>query len=135
VVEDAWPLQPLLIALEGDGTDLDLSVFEALVEAASLPAWRLQLADDLIRETRGVVLWLRAPDASGHRLPRSEDLDDLAAARRVLALAAAATEQADAVLAVELNGNGIGFIEAGRLDSSLEIGLLEEWSRLLGETS
>jgi hypothetical protein len=80
-----------------------------------------------------------SPDAGiGVRLPRPGQVQvveteraGLAAATRLLHDLATATRSTPTTIAVEYDGEVIGWISDGQLDESLEVGFLGEWRRAL----
>ena len=79
------------------------------------------------------------PDAGiGLHLPRQGSASDPAIERAALEAAtlfvnelATATQATDATVAVEYDGEVVGWIANGRADANVEVGLLGEWRRAL----
>lgn len=82
-----------------------------------------------------------APDAGiGVQLPRpgpdtsvEDERRALEAAERLLSELAALTRSNECVIAVEYDGEVIGWIEQGALDEALTVGLIGEWRRALDD--
>jgi hypothetical protein len=119
----------LAVFVEGSHDVLTSEAFRALAAGLASESWPLGPPISVAPPDAGIALAIHAVSAS---LDRSMDAADLDAAERLLTAVASLSEQTDAVLAVEYDGEVVGWIEGGELDNALREGLLGEWHRRLG---
>jgi hypothetical protein len=139
------PRQKLLFAVEGPFDDeMRIRVRECLAKLARSRQWLLDPPEyvdhseepedkergDLPLETLGGVLEIYSAHPP-HQLPKDVDRQCLEDVKSLVSRLMDFSREADVTFEVELDGNFVGAIEAGRMDKSLAEGFIGEWERHL----
>lgn len=136
------PRVPVLIAVDGEATDVQRTAIASVVAAiAGELTWSIAAPIFVDEEEDGVAtVGVFLEIYSGHppwgeRLPSAVDRAQLDEVRLIVDRMAEVSAKFEIDVAVELNQEAIGWIESGTADRSLSIGLLAEWERRLAESS
>jgi hypothetical protein len=140
-MRDDHPIDRLVVAVEGD---VPASVAGALRasarELAGRRSWILgppEFFDASAaggRRSVGLVLSLyTALPPWGEELDRQTDHAHLAEVKDLIGEVMRISAEHDVPFDVDFAGESIGTVESGRMDNSLEVGLIGEWERILQE--
>jgi len=143
------PRLPLLFALEGDPSDEHAAALRAVVrELVGLRAWSVgvprfvdevddsscTLPEDVPIRTVGVFVEVYSGFPPwGDRLPAAVDRSQYEDVRVLVERLAQFSREIDDDIVVEFEGEAIGWIEDGKPDRGLAVGLLGEWRRTVEE--
>jgi hypothetical protein len=123
---DREPSLHLAAVVEGAHDVMTPEAFESLAAQLAGESWPMGPPLAVARPEAGFALSLHPALPS---VDRSVDAADLDAAERLLTAVASLSEDTDAVIAVEYDGEVVGWIESGQQDRGLREGLLGEWRR------
>lgn len=114
--------------VEGSDSVLDRAFFASMASRLAAGRWPVGPPEEAAPPDSGIGVRLPLPGAS---IEVEMERAALEAATLLIEELAAATEANDAVIAVEYDGEVVGWIANGQPDEGVRTGLLGEWRRAL----
>jgi hypothetical protein len=139
-MQEDHPIDRLVVAVAGVASPSAVAAVRASAqELAGRRSWTLgspeffdqsENADD---GSVGLVLSIyTALPPWGQELDREVDRAHLEEVKELMGEVARVSDRANISFTVDLGGEMIGTVQGGRMDNSLEVGLIGEWERVLG---